>query len=201
MGRKALDLVGNFYTNLLVLKRVVGKDVKNSYWLCRCVCGKGVVVSGINLKSGNTKSCGCITYTLGGKSKTPEFLVWQSMVQRCYNDKHKRYSKYGARGIKVCQKWKDSFLNFIDDMGKCPKGLSLDRIDNDGDYTPENCAWRTIEEQNNNRGSYNRVIEFNGDSGTISQMARRYGIRVSTLFQRIDRLGWSVKKALTTPVR
>lgn len=202
MGRKSLNLLGKSFGKLSVVERDFTRGNKNSYWACRCSCGNKVTVSGINLKSGNSKSCGCTALSLGGKSKLPEFTVWQQMLQRCHNNNHSKYFKYGGRGIKVCDHWKDSFLNFLEDMGtRGSDSYSIDRLDNDKGYTPENCAWRTIEEQNNNRGKFNLMVTYEGETKTASQWAKQYGIGAGTFIARINRYGWSTERALTTAVR
>jgi len=205
MGRKALDLTGVVSGKITVVGRVEGKDKQNSYWLCRCQCDentiKELIVSGINIKTGNTTSCGCKTLTLDGLSKTQkvEYVAWQQIHQRCYNLKNRAYQKYGGRGIMVCERWHGSggFLAFFEDMGPCPKGCSLDRIDNDGIYKPGNCRWAGIEEQNNNRGDYNVKITLNGETKSGSQWAKEYGLDPSLVLKRL-KLGWDPIRALTT---
>ncbi len=200
MGRKALDLAGKNFGKLKVISRCPGPNKNNSYWKCICFCSEEKIVSGINLKSGNSKTCGCSQTSINGLSKTKEFGVWLSIIQRCENKNHKKYHRYGGRGINVCQKWRDSFLNFIEDMGKCSPKKSIERLNNDGNYSPENCKWAPIEKQNNNRGEYNIFIERDGITKTASQWAHQYNIRPSTFIARIKRYGWGVEKALTTPV-
>ncbi len=201
MGRKALDLTGTTSGRIVVICRDFSRtDKKNSYWKCRCECGIEFVASGINIKSGNTKSCGCTTKSLGGKSKDfpKEYKVWSGMKIRCNNTDYSRYHMYGGRGIKVCDRWQESFLNFFEDMGPCPPGMSIDRVDNDKGYSPDNCVWRSIEEQNNNRGDYNLHVTINGEEKTASQWAKQYGRDPSLVIKRL-RNGWDPLKALTTP--
>jgi hypothetical protein len=141
----------------------------NKYYLCQCSCGNEVVVPLSDLLSGHTKSCGCLHSELSaernrlrntthGMGDTREYKSWAAMVARCTNEKHRSYGNYGGRGIKVCDRWRNSFENFYADMGDRPPGMSLDRIDNDGDYTPDNCRLATTKEQNRNKRS-NRLIE------------------------------------------
>jgi len=123
------------------------------------------------------------------------------MKGRCYRPKHKWYHRYGGRGIKVCDRWLNSPENFVADMGKRPSPAhKLERKDNDGDYCPENCVWATQEHQNNNRGEYNRILEFNGETLTLSQWARRVGLRTGTISERL-RHGWTISDALTRPLQ
>lgn len=115
------------------------------------------------------------------------------------NVSHPDYKNYGGRGITICIEWVESYETFLSNMGRCQSGCSLERIDNNKGYSPENCKWGTLEEQNNNRRS-NVFITHNGITMTISQWARRVGIKKITLWQRIKDSGWSIEKALTTPV-
>jgi len=125
------------------------------------------------------------------------FDVWGNMVGRCTNEKNPRYNGYGGRGIKVCERWR-KFKNFEEDMLESyKKGLQLDRIDNDGDYCPENCKWSTPKEQSNNRRD-NFNVTYNGLTMTIPRWARKLGIKRSTLGMRIYKYGWSIEKSLTT---
>jgi len=130
---------------------------------------------------------------------TAEYDIWRSMRQRCSDVGCPRYEQYGARGIRVCERWND-YANFIADMGRRPpEKASIDRIDNSGDYTPENCRWATAKEQANNRSS-NKIVEFNGERMTVSQWSSKIGIGYSALVKRLSK-GWSPQKALTTPKR
>ena len=116
------------------------------------------------------------------------------MKDRCYQVTHKEYKRYGAAGIKVCKRWRDSFENFFADMGERPDGCSLERIDGEKNYTPKNCVWATKEQQANNRRN-NRLIEFDGKTMTLAQWAKKTNIPASTIARRIDR-GWDVERAL-----
>jgi hypothetical protein len=138
------------------------------YYLCQCSCGNEVVVMLSNLLSGATKSCGCLQSEVAaergrlrhthGMSDTREYNSWKAMIERCTTEKRPEYGRYGGRDIRVCDRWLNSFENFYTDMRDRPPGMSLDRIDNDGDYTPDNCRWATAKEQSRNRRS-NRLIE------------------------------------------
>jgi len=169
---------------------------KSYYWKCLCDCGNIVIVHGNKLRSGKTKSCGCITKAKNGLSKSPEYRSWKPMIQRCYDTKARSYKNYGARGIKVCDRWKESFFNFLEDMGNRPQGKSLDRIDPLGDYEPKNCRWATSKEQGNNKRN-NLILEAFGRKQTLQQWADEYNMTWSLLRQRIMRENWTVEKALT----
>ncbi|MFA6790412.1 MAG: hypothetical protein WCR65_02440 [Parcubacteria group bacterium] len=126
-------------------------------------------------------------------SKSPTYRTWHHMRERCYKKNCKKFDYYGGRGISVCKCW-DKFENFYKDMGEKPKGMTLDRIDNNGNYCKENCRWATYKEQANNK-SNNRIIKYNGEKKTLSQFADDFGIKQNTLLYRIKR-GWNIKRAL-----
>jgi hypothetical protein len=130
---------------------------------CKCSCGNTVEVKAHNLLTTNTKSCGCLRLTgdanrKHGKYRTPEYYIWSSMRQRCSNPKTQSYKYYGARGIKVCDRWEHSFENFLSDMGPRPDGLTLERNDNDRGYSPDNCCWATHSRQSKNRRPWKKNL-------------------------------------------
>lgn len=127
--------------------------------------------------------------------KSRAYRSWNYMLQRCYNAKNTKFPLYGGRGISVCERW-HHFPNFLEDMGECPEGLSLDRKDSNGNYEPNNCRWATPIEQSNNIRT-NRFLEFNGSRKTMAQWAREIGCSAATLTNRLKR-GWSLEKTLTT---
>jgi hypothetical protein len=195
--KRVKDLKGIKFNHLTVLS-IAGKDKYGDYkWLCKCDCGLTKEIKGGNLRGGYSKccshSCPFSTATKHLMSGTPEFVSWCSMNARCYNTKTNRYENYGGRGIKVCDRWKNSFKNFYKDMGKRPKGFTLDRIDPNGDYTPENCRWATYKEQAKNRKS-TYYITFNNQTLTKVEWAKKLNIKYSTLSERLRR-GWSIERA------
>jgi len=157
---KRLDIVGNKYGKLYVIKDVGTSEDGHSLFRCKCDCGnEKVIIGGSLTKKNGTKSCGCLIIettiknkTTHGKTKTPEFATWSAFLNRCYNKNNKNYNKYGEKGIKVCNRWKKSFINFLKDMGNRPSSKhTIDRINPHGDYTPENCRWATLLQQSHNQ--------------------------------------------------
>lgn len=152
------NLTGKRFNRLLVLDRAESDRHGKTRWKVKCDCGNVKIVDRGSLLSGKTKSCGCLKRektiqrnTTHGKSKTREHNAWSEMKDRCLNPNEKAYRHYGGRGITVCDRWKDSFENFLEDMGLCPLGLTLERVDNDKGYSPGNCKWATWKEQAQNR--------------------------------------------------
>ena len=185
MGRKVKDRIGEQFGKWAVVAFSHTKKYttwNDSYWECECSCGNTSTVSIRELKKGKTKSCGCNRKTHGMKG-TPTHNSWHSMKTRCSSTS----PRYGGRGITVCTRWKDSFENFYNDMGERPsKKHSIERINNDGDYTPDNCKWATLDEQANNK-STNRPITYQGVTMNLCQWAKKLGICKSTLAERLDK--------------
>lgn len=204
---KLVDLTGRRFNKLTVIKRA-GSQNNNAMWLCKCDCGNEIRVISASLTSGNTKSCGClqreIVKNVGRSNKkhgmfgTRIYTIWADMKKRCFDERDRAYKHYGARGISVCEDWYDfeKFYTWAINNGY-RDDLTLDRKDVNGDYTPDNCKWSTWKEQQNNRRS-SRMIDYNGETKTISQWANVIGIPYNTLYARIHLLGWDIEKALTT---
>ncbi len=209
MSRGKRDLRPGYRIGFVELLGEAGR-IYNRHRVYRWRCACGQVFERITLNMRETTSCGCKTRELRSQARTshgmslrtspgfPTFTAWQSMLWRCNNPSRRDYPDYGGRGIKVCDRWK-SFENFLADMGMKPDGLTLDRIDVNGDYTPENCRWATPKEQANNKRN-NVVIECDGEALTLSQWAERLGVDDSAIKYRL-RLGWSVRDAVTRPPR
>jgi len=195
--------VGTRYGSLVVLGkaesyRKPNGNTEGCSW-CECDCGNVVAVRNYHLKSGNSKTCGCSRLKADGFSGDPIYSIWAGMIQRCENPNTLSFHNYGGRGISVCRRWKESVAAFAQDMGPRPDGYTLDRVDNDGDYTPDNCRWASLQEQQRNKRT-NRVIEFNGEKKLLVEWASEKGISVKALWFRLYD-GWSVERALTTPVQ
>ena len=135
----------------------------------------------------------------GGGKKAREYSAWGAMIQRCTNPKTVHYDRYGGRGIKVCDRWLNSYVDFLADMGRCPAGMEIERIDNDGNYEPGNCCWATRKAQNRNT-SLCRLLTFRGQSLAVAEWAEILGINHRTIMSRLN-MGWSEERALGVPVR
>lgn len=184
--------------------------IGNDRALCLCSCGNQTVKRLTNVLYGFTRSCGCLQRELrmaGGPRKThgmtnrPVYRVWCTMKARCYNPKTESYPRYGGRGITVCDRWLESFENFYSDMGPRPSAKhTLERKNNDGNYCPENCEWIVAEKQASNRRN-NHLVTFRGRTLPISHWNSELGFPTGTISQRMQKLGWSAEKAMTTPIR
>lgn len=192
MHHRARDITG-LKSHYLTALHYHGSDGKKSLWVIKCHCGKEFLMSATEFLKGRQKSCGCMRKKLigdairtHGKSGTPLFAVWHSMKQRCENPNAQAWENYGGRGIRVCTRWSESFEAFQSDMGSgYRKGLSLDRIDVDKGYYPENCRWVSSKKQNRNKRS-NREIDTPAGKMLVSEAAELSGIGVTTLLYRVN---------------
>lgn len=205
-----IDLIGKRFDRLVVIKYIRSDKWRNKFWLCKCDCGEETTVYGGNLKNSHAKSCGCLSieklkdrsithghYKNGKMSQT--YQSWNSMIQRCTNPNNISYPDYGGRGIKVCKRWKNSFENFLADMGEAPEGYQTDRINNNGNYCKSNCRWATPKENSRNRRN-NRMVTHKGKTQCLSIWAEEFDIYYGTLKWRLNN-GWPTERALTTPVK
>lgn len=207
---KIIDLTGQRFGKLVVIKREGSDKFKHSTWLCKCNCGNIKIVDSSHLKNGSTRSCGCLAKELLSKrmskhnmSETRINRIWLRMRNRCNNKNNEQYKNYGGRGIKVCDEWLDKengFINFynwaINNGYK--ENLSIDRIDVNGDYEPNNCRWITMFDQQSNKRN-NHFIEYYGKIYTVSQLSRYLKINKDTLIKRINN-NWEMED-LNLPVR
>lgn len=176
MFQKGKIIFGERYAYLTPISEA-GKIGGAISYHCICVCGKQVEVKGIALRDGNKKSCGCMRGVEKRSSKynhPTEYATWQGMKRRCFDEKDKRYARYGGRGITVCKEWVDSFDQFYLDVGAKPDGYSIERIDNNGNYCKENCKWIPMLEQAKNKGTYK-----NNQCLVTGIWKRRYGFSSS----------------------
>lgn len=208
---KTKDLTGMRFGKLTIIKRGTNRvsgNRKRATWVCECDCGEKKTIFATHLIQGRSKSCGCLQRekliqrnTTHGLSDSRIYQIYADMKDRCYNSNSSCYKEYGGRGIEVCNKWLNSFENFYDwSMANGYKeSLTIDRINVNGNYSPDNCRWsEQVEQQNNKRN--NHLITYNGETKTLSEWAKELGIDRVTLSARINSYGWSVEKALTTPI-
>ena len=199
-----VDIVGHRFGRLEVVGFCGKTKYRHSIWRCKCDCGEYVTVEKPALISGKTQSCGCLhseqsaingkAGLIHGMSRTPTYRAWNSLIQRCTNAANASYKDYGGRGIKVCDRWLESFENFYADMGERPEGMTLDRIDNDKGYEPDNCRWATAEQQANNRRN-NRRFECDGSLLTVAQIAKQSSVNEDKLRYRLYE-GMSVEQSI-----
>lgn len=200
---KRVDMTGQRYWKLTVI-RLVGRNKHGQrLWECLCDCGQITVAPGSSIRYGSTKSCGCgkYSYQLGEKSRTHgmsgtrTYRAFHSMLRRCTDTKDKAYASYGGRGITICDRWIGwgGFENFYADMGECPDSLSLERMDVNGNYEPENCKWATTEEQANNKRN-SRFITWKGQTRTITAWCSLLGHNGTWLAKRLKK--YSFEKAM-----
>lgn len=199
------QLKGKVFGMLTVLGPFEVRARGQTYWLCRCACGGDNWVRSGHLTAGVTQSCGCtgpelirLRATVHGQSNTPTHRTWMSMKARCYNKNTDSYKYYGARGITVCDRWNESFEAFAEDMGERPRGMTIERIDVNGNYEPSNCKWATSVEQARNKTN-TRLLTLDGKSRTAIEWAEVLGIPRGTIVSRLL-AGLSHKEVLTRPV-
>lgn len=202
------EIVGERFGMLLVFERTALRNKHQcAMYRCRCDCGTEKLIVRGSLTNRLVTSCGCQQNKCkhGGSRRgrrAPEYRTWESMLARCYKKDHHNYERYGARGISVCNEWQgdDGFANFLSDMGPQPTPEhSIDRINNDAGYSPDNCRWATPKEQARNRRS-SVVLTHAGRTRCVSEWAEVLGVNVQSLFSRIGK-GWSAERVLATPIR
>jgi hypothetical protein len=199
-----LNLSGQQFDRLTVRERGPHKG-RHTQWYCDCVCGTTCLVTTQHLRSGRTRSCGCLrrensqdmryTHRMTG---TPEYYAWNNMRKRCLDPTGKSYANYGGRGITICDAWLDSFDRFYADLGPRPgPGYTVERRDNNLGYHPDNCSWETRKVQARNTRT-NRLVTLNGRTATLTEWLETAIVSKATVYRRLNR-GWSIEHALTTP--
>ena len=206
MVSRALAFEGAKFGRLTVVSNI--QERRGDFWMVKviCECGKTRIVRTVSLTSGHTLSCGCSrkeTFIHGHSrtnAKSATYRSWGAMKDRCSNRNHSHWKNYGGRGIKVCARWKNSFENFLNDVGECPPGLEIERINNDAWYKPGNCRWATRKEQARNT-RLSKIIVYQGRKQHLIEVARELNILPHTLYCRIFIYGWSVERSISEPVR
>lgn len=203
------DLTGQVFHRLTAQHYAyTNSKTGQAFWCCTCSCGGMAIVARSRLLAGNTRSCGCLHKEIvaqiclersrtHGFSNTPSYMRWKGLIARCTNPKNPSYQHYGGRGITVCAQWLSSYETFARDMGEPPPKKYLERRDNNGPYSPENCYWATGTEQANNKRN-NRLLTYDGMTCTLAEWARRTGIPIGRIAKRLS-LGWDVSRTLTLP--
>lgn len=201
---KYVDLSGRRFERLTCLF-CIGQAKDTAVFLCRCDCGRLSICRGKNLLAGVTRSCGCLqkqrtkaAVTKHGRSTDPVYKRWTAMVQRCTNPNNDSFHKYGARGIRVCERWMNFDL-FVQDMGEPPPGMTLERKNNDGNYEPGNCKWATPREQAYNTRKFYGALALTraGETKSVREWSESLGMKLGTLYWRLER-GWPVERVLST---
>ena len=209
-----VDMAGQRFWLLQVVRRLpIRHDLSSTEarWECICDCRKRTEVAGSKLRTGRTKSCGCFSHNaIGDRNRTHglssgvsevEYNAYRAMIRRCYDTTCERYEDWGGRGITVCARWLESPVNFFADMGKrLGVGYSIERVNNNLGYSPENCKWGTDQEQQNNTRR-NRMITLNGKTMTMAQWARELDISPQTVATRLLTRGWAVERVFSQPVQ
>lgn len=205
MGKKN-DLSGQRFGKLIAISETSLRANSGAViWSCVCECGNSKNVTSTGLKNGSTQSCGCLFLQVAaekgrakfihGMTNTSTYRSWCGAKSRCTNPKNAKFHAYGGRGISICKRWADSFEAFLEDMGPTPaKGMSLERLDVNGNYEPGNCCWATQREQQNNRRN-NVIISLNGESLTMAEYCRKHSLNSDKVHQRLKR-GYSVERAV-----
>lgn len=199
-----IDITGEKFNKLTVVERLQNDIGGIPVWLCKCDCGNFTKVRGKNLKNGSVKSCGCMlkisTTKTHGLSKAKIYNTWNSMKARCYNTKSSSYKRYGGRGISVCEEWSKSFETFYawSMQNGYNENLTIERIDNNGNYCPENCKWISKKEQCRNRRT-NISFEYNGEKHILTEWCEIFNLDYKLVHNRIYKMKWSFEKSILTP--
>lgn len=206
----ALNISDQRFGRLVAVESVGSNLTNGRQWLCACDCGASCVVPAGRLRAGKTRSCGCLNDETRGKQCVARntkhgmrehelYHIWWAMICRCENPLTDGYHRYGGRGISVCDRWRHDFALFVQDMGARPSSkYSIDRIDSNGNYCPENCRWSTMKEQQRNR-STNRLVTYHGETKILIEWSEQLGMSYNVIRDRLHR-GWTPDRAFETPV-
>ena len=214
MAYNSIDLTGQIFGRLKVLKKHGINKRGETLWICECSCGELTKATTYQLRSGSKKSCGClknemgkINFTKHGESHSRLHSLWTGVKSRCNNPNHKQYKDYGGRGIKVCEEWDKNFISFRDFMlsigydEALPIGeQTIERINVNGNYEPSNCKLITKREQNFNKRC-NHKVTYKGVTKTLVEFAEEYNLDVENLYNRINNYGYTIEEAIEKPVR
>lgn len=202
------DITGKTFGYLTVIAFKGSNKGNGALWLCKCKCGNEIITTANGLKNGHAKSCGCLrkenllaSHTTHNLSNTRIYKIWVGMKRRCNDIKNIGYKLYGNRGIKVCDEWLnfENFYSWSINNGY-KNDLSIDRIDNNKGYSPDNCRWVNMKIQQRNRRN-NHYITINGETRCLKEWSEIYHRSVITIWYRINKLGWDEVRAVTTPVK
>lgn len=197
------NLTNGVFGRLTVLSEAPLLNKKVRRWACECSCGAAVVVSHGALTSGHTKSCGCLRTdmvvernTTHGECGSPTWRIWIGMISRCYQESHTSFNRYGAVGVRVCDRWRESYKNFKEDMGERPDGKSIERVGGAKIYSPDNCVWATPKEQALSRAT-TRWYTYNGETLCLKDWARKVGMPYLKFYKRVVCRGWDFERAIS----
>jgi hypothetical protein len=206
-NRNPIYTAGQRVCRLTLLQCIPSVNRSGERWVCKCECGTIKTVRRSGLLTGDSKSCGCLKrdhassrftkhgHAAAGK-RTAEYNIWVGMRSRCRDQNYPGYCRYGGRGIAVCNRWEASFEDFLSDMGKRPtRAHSIDRIDNDGNYEPDNCRWATRTQQARNTRQVN-IVEFDGKSVTLPDLAEKLNLNLQKVRRRL-KSGWDLERAIS----
>lgn len=201
-----IDLTGNRYGDLVVIRRSDNTSKGLATWECLCDCGKTTIVRGSSLRNGTVKSCGCRRIKRKpnlrhGMSHTRLYYVWGNIKRRCYDNTNPAYKNYGGRGIKMCDSWKCSFESFAEWAlnNGYSDSLTIERINVNGDYCPENCTWIPNNEQQNNRTTC-LLYKYNGETKNLAEWCSYFNLPYMTVYTRLFRWKWGFERAISEPI-
>ena len=197
---------GDVFERLTAVRFFEWKRKNGDRWVFLCVCGVEKVINVRSVMTGDTRSCGCLrdekirnVYLSHGMSRTSEHNIWLGITQRCCNPLNKLWEWYGGRGISMCERWR-KFENFYADMGPRPVGMSVERVDNEKGYSPENCKWASRHDQTRNKRN-NIIVQYEEQSMCLKDFAVKIGIKYHILYYRMAIKGWTLEKAITKKIR